>query len=104
MYETVGGNHAYVINPGLNALVGLPGSGYNHGPYVTVGVDLTAAGSSGVTGVSYYSINAGIGSRSPIGSAAWRPEAFVRLTPKQGTTVSSSIIEIGARIGLSFFN
>jgi hypothetical protein len=42
--------------------------------------------------------------RRPMGAAATRIELFAGFTPKQGDTITSSILTIGARLGLSFFN
>jgi hypothetical protein len=103
-FATGGGNSVYTLDPGVNVLIGFPGSTYNKGMYGTFGADLTVLGGSEMTTASYVSFNVGFGGRSPLRSAAWRPELFLRFTPKQGTTVTSSIVAIGARIGLSFFN
>lgn len=54
-----------------------------NGAYFTVGADLQIAGGTGTTSESYFSLNAGLG---------------------LGTTVAESIITVGARLGLSFFN
>lgn len=103
-YVTSGGYNLYALDPGLNLLIGTPGSTERRGMYVTVGADYAVTGGSGMSGEGYVSFNAGFGVRSPLASAAWRPEMFVAFTPKQGTTISSSVVAIGMRLGLSFFN
>ena len=104
LYLSGGGDNMYSLDPGLNVLIGLPGSTRTNGSYVTIGADLELVGGSGLTGVSYYSVNAGLGLRRPMGKAATRAELFVGFTPKQGTTIAESIITLGARLGISFFN
>jgi hypothetical protein len=99
-----GGGNVYAIDPGLNVLVGLPGSTYNKGSYVTAGADLAVTGGTDMTGESYVTFNLGMGSRAPVGSGAARGELYLAFTPRQGTAAPSSILTIGARIGLSFFN
>ena len=99
-----GGHSVHLLNPGLNLLVGLPGSAYNNGTYFTVGGDVVIAGGTGEDTETAFSLNAGLGMRRPMGTAASRAELFVGFTPKQGTTVMASIITIGARLGFSFFN
>jgi hypothetical protein len=99
-----GGDSFHALNPGLNVLVGLPGGAYNKGAYVTVGGDVVIVGGTGEDTETAFSLNAGLGMRRPMGTAASRAELFVGFTPKQGTTVMASIITIGARLGFSFFN
>jgi hypothetical protein len=98
------GNSMHSLNPGLNLLFGFPGSAHNKGLYVTVGGAASITGGTGMTSESFFSVNGGIGTRNPMGAGATRAELFVGYTPKQGTTVPASILTIGARLGLSFFN
>jgi hypothetical protein len=99
-----GGESLHALNPGLNLLIGLPGAAYNNGLYVTVGGDMSIVGGTGMTSESYFSLNGGIGMRHPMGAGATRVELFAGFTPKQGTTITNSVLTIGARLGLSFFN
>jgi hypothetical protein len=99
-----GGANLHALNPGLNLLIGLPGATYNNGLYVTVGGDVSIVGGTGMTSESYFALNGGIGMRRPMGAGATRIELFAGFTPKQGTTITNSILTIGARLGLSFFN
>jgi len=99
-----GGASFHVLNPGLNVLVGLPGGAFNKGAYVTVGRDVVIMGGTGETSETAFSLNAGLGMRRPMGTAASRAELFFGFTPKQGDTIMNSILTIGARLGLSFFN
>ena len=103
-YVTIAGYNTYALDPGVNLLFGTPGSTPKRGTYVTVGADYTVIGGSGLTSESYISFNGGFGVRSPTGNVAQRPEMYVRITPKQGDVIGSSIFELGMRMGLSFFN
>jgi hypothetical protein len=98
------GDSYHLLNPGLNLLIGLPGGAYNKGLYVTAGGALAIMGGTGTTSESAFSLNAGLGMRSPMGAGASRGELFVGYTPKQGTAVPASILTLGVRLGLSFFN
>jgi hypothetical protein len=103
-FASSSGASFHALNPGVNLLFGLPGSTHNKGLYVTVGGDVSITGGTGSTSESYFTVNGGIGVRSPMGAGASRGEFFVGYTPKQGTTIEASILTIGARLGLSFFN
>jgi hypothetical protein len=98
------GGNAYVLDPGVNLLFGLPGRPHNDGAYCTVGADVGITGGTGMTSRSVWSLNAGVGLRRPMGKAASRAEVFLGFTPKQGTTVTESIFAVGLRLGISFFN
>ena len=105
LFVAASGGHMYTLDPGLNILLGVPGSTHRDGGYFTAGADLVIMGSSGTTSRSYYTLNAGFGLRRPMGSqGASRAEIFFAVTPKQGTTVSEAIFAVGLRLGLSFFN
>ena len=105
VFATAEGDNAYTLDPGLNILLGLPGSSHHDGAYATAGVDLLIVGGTDMTSRSYYTLNVGVGFRRPMGThAASRMEAFVGLTPKQGTTIYTNSFTFGLRLGLSFFN
>lgn len=96
------GNNYYVLDPGLNVMVGLSGSSQQSGTYTTVGASITIVGGTGRTSASAYTLNGGVGLRSPMGKAATRAELFVGYTPKQSNAVSTTTL--GLRLGFSFFN
>ncbi len=101
-YVSSGGDNLYVLDPGLNFLVGLPGSTHQNGTYATLGADLMIVGGSGLSGGSAFTLNAGFGLRRPMGKAAARAELFVAYTPKQTHAVETKAF--GLRLGFSFFN
>lgn len=98
-----GGSSYHAVNAVLNLLIGLPGGAYNKGTYVTVGASALIVGGTGSSSETTPSVNAGLGMRSPMGGAgASRAELFVAYTPKRD--LHPSILAIGGRLGLSFFN
>jgi len=99
-----GGSNYYVLDPGLNVLVGFPGGAHHNGAYFTVGADLAVTGGTGSSSSSVYSVNAGLGLRRPMGKAAVRTELLVGYTPKQGADVVEGSFTGGMRLGFSFFN
>ena len=108
-YATGGGGHVLTFSPGLNLLyrMGAPeGPNGMMGMYLTggVGIAYTDIGISGGGGGSdtQFSINAGVGNRSALGNAAFRPELFVRFDLESDN--SPSTFNLGARLGLSFFH
>jgi len=97
-----GGNNFYVLDPGVNILVGLSGSTHQSGTYATVGAGITIVGGTGMTSASAVTLNGGLGMRHPMGKAATRAEIFVGYTPKQSNAVQTTTL--GIRLGVSFFN
>jgi hypothetical protein len=96
------GDNFYVLDPGLNILIGLSGTSPQSGTYTTLGASITFIGGTGMTSVSAVTLNGGVGLRSPMGKAATRSELLVAYTPKQHYTVQTTTL--GIRLGFSFFN
>ncbi len=108
MVATSGGGHVLVFTPGVNVLYKLGGwSGASGlmGPYVTAGaaVELTDVGGFGGS-TTQPAINVGLGQRLAWGSAAFRPEAFVRYRLENKTHGVPAYFDIGLRIGVSLFH
>ena len=106
-YATGGGDNIYVFTPDINLLFGLSADHNKKGPYFTVGagVDLAHASFGGVSSsASQFNFNGGIGTRVPYESAAFRLEAFARYNLKNTSKGLPNELEIGARIGLSFWH
>jgi hypothetical protein len=94
---------AYAFSPGVNVLFRMgQGGTQNSNRYFTVGaaIDLMDFGAASA---SQISINGGIGMRRPMGSGATRIEAFVRYDLENSGDGLPSIITVGARLGVSFF-
>lgn len=110
-YVSASGSHALMFDPDINVLFRIgQGSGLHHmmGLYVTggVGIAILNAKISGGTSetTTQLSVNAGVGTRAAFGSAAFRPEAFFRYNFENSGKGVPSSIDVGARIGLSFFH
>ncbi|HXQ29994.1 MAG TPA: hypothetical protein VN848_12095 [Gemmatimonadales bacterium] len=104
LFSTIG-TTTYTIVPGVNAIHQLrPGTGpYGllNAPYVTAGAAFNFA-NNGVTSSTQLSLNAGVGTRVPYGSAALRYEGFLSYTFSGGGLPSS--FAIGVRAGLSLWH
>ncbi|MGD0483498.1 MAG: hypothetical protein ABSB58_02470 [Gemmatimonadales bacterium] len=101
-YLSSGGDNIYLLDPGVNILIALPGSTHRNGTYSLIGADLMIVGGSGMAPASAVSLSGGFGLRRPMGKAATRAELFVGYTPKQ--TNAAETTTFGMRLGFSFFN
>jgi hypothetical protein len=102
---------SYSLAPDIQALLKLgKGSGPRGmlGPYATVGAGLNfldAPTSATTTSSSVvFRLNGGIGDRLPLGSDAWRIEGFIAYDFKNTTIGVPGTLEVGARVGLSFWH
>jgi hypothetical protein len=93
------------FTPDINALWKLNGATANKGMYLTGGVGLQYTNvDNGTTSASdtRVGLNAGLGSRHPIGDAALRTEVFVGYLLKKDTEVAET--SFGVRFGISFWH
>jgi hypothetical protein len=108
-YVTNGSGHLLEFAPGLNVLYAFGarrGPRGLMGPYLTGGIslNLTSVGSGGTsTSATQLSINVGIGQRRGRGLGAFRPEAFFRYDFENASKGIPSSLDLGVRLGLSFF-
>jgi hypothetical protein len=84
---------------GLNVLFG---SNHRSGMYLTAGGAMTFA-SGGGNSATGFSVNGGIGTRSGQGNGGVRLEGFVRYDLESIDLGRPNTLNIGARIGLSFW-
>jgi len=100
------GNHVMAFNPDLNVVKPMGSSTAHKGMYLTggAGINFTSAKIAGTsTSASQFSLNGGVGTRTPFESSAWRLEGFLRYNfQNKGKGIPSSY-NIGARIGMSFW-
>ena len=103
-----GGGTFIQFDPGLNLLWKMGSATNMHGPYLTAGADVNIISShpSGLTTTSgvIATVNGGIGTRIPYGSAATRLEGFVGYSFKSTKLGVPNTLSIGARIGLSLWH
>jgi len=99
-------NHVLMLSPDLNFLFNVGSGDYRHGMYLTAGagMDLLDIGGSPGTSISRFSINGGIGTRSPYESGAIRLEAFVKYVTKNTSKNYPGELQIGGRAGLSLWH
>lgn len=106
-YFTGLGGHDLSFTPDLNVLYRLKNSTARRGAYLTggLGLDWTSIGTSGTPSrsASQLSLNAGIGKRIPMESNAWRLEGFFRYNFANTSKGLPSRLDIGARVGMSFW-
>ena len=76
---------------------------HKKGMYFTGGAGIDLLGVTGTSG-SQFSINGGIGTRTPYESGAWRFEGFVRYDFKNTSLALPNTFNIGARVGLSLWH
>jgi hypothetical protein len=95
------GGTTYDFEPGVNVLFANSPGLHRRGMYFTGGAGLVFedVGASG-TG---FAFNGGVGWRKPYGNGAWRYELGVKYTTKI-TNVQPSLLEIGARLGISLWH
>lgn len=99
---------SYSLAPDIQALMKLGNSTATRGAYATVGagLDFLDAPTSATTTSSsvVFRVNGGIGDRLPFGSQAWRIEGFVAYDFKNTTIGTPGTLEVGARVGMSFWH
>jgi hypothetical protein len=100
---TFGGTTAYDFEPGVNVLFANSPGGHRNGMYITGGAGLVLA-DDGTNNGTAFSLNGGVGWRKPYGGAAWRYELGFKYTSEQTDIGIPSLIEIGARIGISLWH
>jgi hypothetical protein len=106
-----GSNASYELAPDLNVLYRLGRGSGPHGlmgPYLTggLGLDLTDApsGGGGTRSGLVMSLNGGLGTRIPTGSAAMRLEGFLAYAFKNPTLGAPATLSVGVRVGLSLWH
>ena len=102
-FNTVGGNTAYVFEPGVNVLFANSTGGHRRGMYFTGGAGLHLEDDGANSGTA-VAINAGVGWRKPWGSAAWRYELGFKWQSENTTLGLPSTIFVGGRIGVSLWH
>lgn len=100
-YLSQGGGHLLVFSPDVNLLKPMGKSTARKGLYLTGGLGINMISASGVSSENQFSLNAGVGKRIPIESAAWRFEGFFKYNFEGGSLPSTW--NLGARIGMSFW-
>ncbi len=105
------GSAAYSLAPDVQALLKLgkgTGPGGMLGPYATVGAGLDFRDApkplGGTNSSTVIRINGGIGDRLPFGADAFRIEGFLAYDFKNTTLPTAGTLEVGARVGLSFWH
>lgn len=99
-FSTVGGETTYLFVPGVNVLFSNSPGRHRNGMYFTGGAGLVLADFGFGSGTAVQ-LNGGVGWRKPSGSAAWRYEVGFRYTGESDISVST--VEVGARLGVSFW-
>ena len=94
------------FTPDLNALYRLGAAEANKGMYLTGGVGFRMTklddGVNPSTSDNRFGLNAGVGSRHPIGDAALRTEVFLDYLLKKDAEVA--VTTFGVRFGISFWH
>ena len=99
-----GGDAGYDFGLGLNLTYGMSPGGNKSGLYLTGGAGVELLDFGGGTSGSLISFNAGLGTRSPWGSSAFRPEAFFNYALENTDLGAPSVMSFGLRLGLSFWH
>ena len=105
----IGANASYLLAPDVNLLYKLGrGSTWRRGAYLTGGLGLALAnasnGAGGTRSGIIASLNGGIGTRIPSGSAAWRLEGFLAYAFRNTSLGEPGTLTIGGRVGLSLWH
>ena len=99
--------HDLSFNPDLNVIYRMKKSTARRGMYLTGGLGLAIENTGGGGGASstatQFSLNAGVGKRIPMESNAWRVEGFLRYNLENSGKGLPSRLDIGARLGMSFW-
>ena len=105
-YITGFGGHDLTFNPDLNVLYRMGKSTARKGMYLTgglgLGINNSASGGPSTT-ATQLSLNGGVGKRIPMESNAWRVEGFLRYNFANNGKGLPSRVDIGARLGMSFW-
>ena len=100
------GGHDLSFNPDLNVLYRMKRSTARRGMYLTGGLGLainnSASGGPSTT-ATQFSLNGGVGKRIPMESNAWRVEGFLRYSFENTGKSLPNRLDIGARLGMSFW-
>jgi len=100
------GGHDLSFNPDLNVIYRMAKSTPRKGMYLTGGlglaIDNSASGGPSTT-ATQLSLNGGVGKRIPVESNAWRVEGFLRYNFENAGKGLPSRVDIGARLGMSFW-
>jgi len=99
LFASGSGSTLTLADLGLNLLFG---SNHRSGMYLTAGGALTFA-SGGGNSATGFSVNGGVGTRSGTGNGGTRIEGFVRYDLESIDLGRPSTLNIGARIGMSFW-
>lgn len=100
LYLHTSGGSTHDFNLDLNVLYA---KNHRKGMYWTAGAGIDATNLLGPSG-SIFSLNGGVGTRSPYESGAWRLEAFLRYALKNTTLLVPNTVSIGVRAGLSLWH
>ena len=105
--------HDLSLNPDLNVIYRMGKSSARRGLYLTGGLGFAIDNSSTTTGgrtpvttsttATQLSFNAGVGKRIPMESNAWRVEGFLRYNLANTGKGLPSRLDIGTRLGMSFW-
>jgi hypothetical protein len=103
--------HDLAFNPDLNVIYRIGRSTARKGAYLTGGLGLAfesfdttgARGALVSASATQFSLNAGVGKRIPMESNAWRVEGFLRYNFENSSKGLPSRLDIGARLGMSFW-
>jgi len=106
-----GNSASYALAPDVQALLKLgTGSGPHRllGAYATAGAGLdfldAPNGAGGTNSSAVFRLNGGIGDRLPLGADAWRIEGFLAYDFRNTTIGTPGTLEVGVRLGLSFWH
>lgn len=107
-YFTGLGGHDLAFTPDLNVIYRMKNASARRGMYLTGGLGLDWTNSklpnaTTSTSATQLSLNAGVGKRIPIESNAWRLEGFFRYNFENTSKSLPSRLDIGARVGMSFW-
>ena len=106
-------DHDLSFNPDLNVIYRMGKSSARRGMYLTGGLGFSIDNFSTTTGgrtptttsttATQLSLNAGVGKRIPMESNAWRVEGFLRYNFANTGKGLPTRLDIGARLGMSFW-
>ena len=110
-YFTGLGGHDLSFTPDVNVIYRMGRSSARKGLYLTGGLGFAIGNSSAPgprgttisTSATQLSLNAGVGKRIPMESNAWRMEGFLRYNFENSGKGIPSRLDIGARLGISFW-
>jgi hypothetical protein len=100
------GQSSHIISPGVNGVYAMNRSTNRNGMYVTGGAGLNLVGGGGASGTG-FTFNGAVGWRKPYGGAALRYEFGIKYDGEikdSGVPIVPSVLNIGARFGISFWH